>query len=134
VEVAAAAAGKTVVDDRRVSYKPVQGTKENDICSNRGLCDTSEGSCLCFDTNGDTFGSSDGYGKPGIRGDCGFAISRIAHCPGEVACSGHGKCRTADKSFRCECADGWRGGDCSESTYDLLGLISRTRGPYNIIV
>lgn len=113
----AAEPGTALVDDRRKSYKPVKGTKENDLCSNRGLCDYTEGSCLCFDTNGDTFGSSDGYGKPGVRGDCGYAMTTVAHCPGEVACSGHGKCNTADKSYRCDCAEGWRGGDCSESEW-----------------
>jgi hypothetical protein len=47
------------------------GTKENSPCSNRGLCDTQEGVCSCYDTNGDAYDSSDGYGHAGTRGDCG---------------------------------------------------------------
>ena len=118
----AARVGETVSDDARIVYKPTKGTKEDDVCANRGVCDSTEGSCVCFDTNGDTYASSNGYGAPGLRGDCGYAMSTIAHCPGEVACSGHGKCNTAGKIYRCECAEGWSGGDCSESKY--LRLIS----------
>ena len=50
----------------------VKGTKENGDCANRGLCDTVEGTCNCFDTNGDAYDSSDGYGHSGSRGDCGY--------------------------------------------------------------
>lgn len=46
----------------------VGGTKENIECSGRGLCDTSTGKCKCFTG----FGSSDGDGNEGTRGDCGF--------------------------------------------------------------
>jgi hypothetical protein len=48
-----------------------KGSKENDVCSSRGLCDENTGICNCFDTNGDEYGSSDGYAKSGTRGDCG---------------------------------------------------------------
>jgi hypothetical protein len=46
------------------------GTKESDSCADRGIC-SSDGVCTCFNTNGDAYGSSDGYGNPGPRGDCG---------------------------------------------------------------
>ncbi|OWY91225.1 hypothetical protein PHMEG_00040286, partial [Phytophthora megakarya] len=43
-----------------------QGTKENAVCSNRGYCDYSQGTCSC--SNG--YGNSDGRGNPGDRDDC----------------------------------------------------------------
>lgn len=49
----------------------VIGTKENDVCADRGLCDLIEGVCNCFTTNGDEYASSNGYGQAGTRGDCG---------------------------------------------------------------
>lgn len=48
----------------------VRGTKENDMCSNRGLCDYSLGECQCFLG----FGNSDGFGNNGPRSDCGRHI------------------------------------------------------------
>jgi hypothetical protein len=53
-------------------YRSVKGTKENEACSNRGSCDENEGVCTCYDTNGDEYGSSNGYGQAGSRGDCGY--------------------------------------------------------------
>lgn len=47
------------------------GTKERDLCANRGYCDYTAGVCGCYNTNGDAYGSSDGYGNAGTRGDCG---------------------------------------------------------------
>ena len=43
------------------------------------------------------FGSSDGYGHAGLRGDCGHVLPgvTVAYCPGEVACSAHGVCHDA---------------------------------------
>lgn len=41
-------------------YDSVKGTKENEECSNRGICDTLEGVCECFTSNDDIFASSDG--------------------------------------------------------------------------
>ncbi|RHY48584.1 hypothetical protein DYB30_005291 [Aphanomyces astaci] len=46
----------------------VVGTKEDAVCSNRGTCDTLHGICICAEG----FTSSDGYGGPGGRGDCGY--------------------------------------------------------------
>lgn len=55
-----------------------QGTKENEYCSNHGVCDFETGTCSC-DRNTTYFPdewywweSSDGYGGPGGRGDCGY--------------------------------------------------------------
>lgn len=96
----------------------IKGTKENDTCSNRGLCDTSDGVCSCFDTNGDAYGSSNGYGSAGTRGDCGYILSStdsvVSSCPGEIQCSAHGVCSSS--TYRCDCYEGWSGGDCSLRT------------------
>jgi hypothetical protein len=97
--------------------KSVKGTKENDICANRGICDETEGVCNCYNTNGDAYASSNGYGKAGTRGDCGYVLSStldtgVSSCPGLPQCSGHGVCDP--ESFRCYCSAGWQGGDCSE--------------------
>ena len=53
------------------SFVSVKGTKEAAVCANRGICDTSSGSCNCFASNGDSYDSSNGYGSAGTRGDCG---------------------------------------------------------------
>ncbi|GMF13756.1 unnamed protein product [Phytophthora lilii] len=92
----------------------VDGTKESEVCSNRGYCDEATiGRCICHTG----YTNSDGNGNIGTldfnRGDCG-ATSRIpVGCPGDLACSGHGTC-SGSPSYRCSCAKGWRGGDCSE--------------------
>ena len=94
------------------------GTKENDACSGRGTCDTTTGICTCMPH----FFSSDGYGGPGERGDCGYMMTpdqplskilgvlyegqvpgtsprgTIKACAGEVACSSHGVCDDAGTS------------------------------------
>ena len=46
----------------------VKGTKENLLCSGRGLCNYVTGFCNCFDG----YGSSDGLGDAGSIQDCGY--------------------------------------------------------------
>jgi len=48
----------------------VRGTKENAVCSNHGVCDELTGRCTC----GLGYSSSDGQGKPGTLGDCGYML------------------------------------------------------------
>jgi len=86
----------------------VQGSKENAICSNRGLCDPMIGYCTC--STG--YETSDGYGEYGTRGDCGFNQANVAFCPGLISCSGKGDCKSG--TFTCACETGWAGADCSE--------------------
>ena len=86
------------------------GSKENETCSNRGLCGTDTGVCTCS-TGYDT---SDGANQPGQRGDCGYA-SDITDCPGEISCSGNGVCQ-GPPTYRCDCENGWTGADCSLMT------------------
>ena len=52
-------------------FQSVKGTKETDLCANRGMCDLTDGICQCYTSNGDVYASSDGYGNTGTRGDCG---------------------------------------------------------------
>jgi hypothetical protein len=46
------------------------GSKENIICSGRGVCDALTGICGCTIN----YDSSNGYNQFGTRGDCGYAI------------------------------------------------------------
>eukprot|EP00981_Chlorochromonas_danica_P002081 scaffold423_cov185-Ochromonas_danica.AAC.5 len=98
-----------------------KGTKEDDLCSNRGACDRNSGICQCYDTNGDVYGSSDGYGNVGSRGDCGYVVSstetNVSTCPGLLACSGHGVCDP--QTFRCYCQFPYTSGDCSQMSCPL---------------
>lgn len=89
--------------------RTTEGTKENAQCSNRGVCSSATGVCTCA-TN---FDSSNGLNQEGTRGDCGYATATIQFCPGVVSCSGHGEC-LGSPTFKCQCTDGWTGGDCSE--------------------
>lgn len=91
------------------SAKQVDGTKENEECSKRGLCDTATGYCTCS-TN---YATSNGYAASGTRGDCGYTTATIQACPGSISCSGHGEC-AGNPTYACSCSDGWTGGDCSE--------------------
>ena len=84
------------------------GTKEESECAGRGLCDDQIGTCTCYPG----YVTSDGRGNAGTRGDCGHKLTSITACPGEVACSAHGVCK-GTPTFKCECARGWRGGDCA---------------------
>ena len=104
----------SIADSDGVSYTSQLCTKEGDLCSNRGLCSASDGVCECFESNSDTYESSNGYGEAGTRGDCGYATTVTATCPGDIACSGHGVCDDGDSAtFSCECWEGYFGGDCS---------------------
>ena len=61
---------------RKVSFSLVEtqtGTKENAVCSGRGLCDPTVGFCGCA-VNFDT---SNGYNSPGTRGDCGYVTNTV---------------------------------------------------------
>jgi hypothetical protein len=59
----------------------VLGTKKNLECNGRGLCNRETGDCACFTG----YGSSDGNGNAGSRGDCGH-VEKFA---GEIAKGGN---------------------------------------------
>ena len=69
-------------------YESVVGTKESAPCSNRGICDPTSGICSCFNSNGDAYDTSNGYGGPGQRGDCGWVRSSstgvVSSCPSTI--------------------------------------------------
>jgi len=100
--------GNSIYTVSLVVEEQLKGTKEDEECSNRGICDPSDGYCSC-ETGYDT---SNGYDQRGQRGDCGYVLTTIQQCPGIISCSGHGKCSNSPK-FRCECSEGWTGSDCS---------------------
>lgn len=104
----------SIADSEGTQYTPTKGTKESNECSGRGMCDAASGVCSCYDTNGDTYESSDGYGAAGLRGDCGYATTVTSTCPGESACNGHGVCDDSGGTYACACSDGWVGGDCGQ--------------------
>jgi hypothetical protein len=71
-EVYISADGSICFDDQLgVVHKSVKGTKEGEACGGRGSCSLDDGICSCYDTNGDAYFSSNGYGAAGVRGDCG---------------------------------------------------------------
>ena len=61
--------GLVDIDSAFVS-ETTKGTKEDETCSGRGLCDDTTGSCTCFSG----FGSSNGQGAKGALDDCGYVI------------------------------------------------------------
>lgn len=88
--------------------KSIPGTKEDNTCSDRGICDTDTGTCTCatgFDT-------SNGYAAPGQRGDCGYYSTTITDCPGETSCNGKGVCE-GPPTYTCSCSNGYTGADCT---------------------
>ncbi|TYZ60351.1 hypothetical protein PybrP1_011202 [[Pythium] brassicae (nom. inval.)] len=50
------------------------GSKESALCSNKGTCNYGTGQCQCAAG----YGSSDGRGGVGTRGDCGFILPGMA--------------------------------------------------------
>lgn len=88
-----------------------QGEREHAVCAGRGRCETSTGICHCFKG----FDSSDGFTRPGNRGDCGYAMDAITACPGITECNGHGHC-SGHPEYTCDCDVGWMGGDCGLRT------------------
>ena len=96
-----------------IMAQDTRGSKESEQCSNRGICDITTGYCTCS-TN---YKTSNGLSPPGegIRGDCGYDYQTVSKCPGAIGCSGHGMCSNSP-SYRCSCAAGWRGAECSERT------------------
>lgn len=98
------------INTPNISVSLVQaGTKEDDPCSNRGICDAGTGYCTCAAN----YFTSNGYNAPGTRGDCGYTDTTILYCPGTLSCSAHGQC-SGNPTYRCACSDGWTGADCSE--------------------
>ncbi|CAM9684713.1 unnamed protein product [Pylaiella littoralis] len=56
----------------------VQGTTEEETCSNRGLCNRDTGECSCFQG----WSSSNGAGGIGDRSDCGYRVPMTTHLRG----------------------------------------------------
>lgn len=59
----------TAAAESGLSFK---GSRENAVCSDRGMCDEEKGECTCFEG----YISSDGNGNLGNRRDCGAQIKR----------------------------------------------------------
>ena len=60
--------GATDEANNKILFKDINGTKEFNTCSDRGLCSYALGTCSCFKG----YGSSDGQGKEGKLGECGY--------------------------------------------------------------
>jgi hypothetical protein len=98
------------------------GTKESEMCNQRGLCDVTTGVCLC-DVG---YGPSNGQGLVGHLADCGNLVGALntpntvnaTQCPGFddttipfTICSGNGIC---ESNLKCACYDGFAGYSCAE--------------------
>eukprot|EP00607_Mallomonas_marina_P002978 CAMPEP_0182432722 /NCGR_PEP_ID=MMETSP1167-20130531/58449_1 /TAXON_ID=2988 /ORGANISM="Mallomonas Sp, Strain CCMP3275" /LENGTH=629 /DNA_ID=CAMNT_0024620567 /DNA_START=383 /DNA_END=2272 /DNA_ORIENTATION=- len=115
------------------NFSSVRGTRERVECSNHGTCDYSKGSCVCFTG----YGSSNGLGSSGARGDCGFKYLKAATysvsanvtvnntCPyirsmnssvnsSLEYCSGKGVCNHT--TGVCSCDTGYGGPGCTYRT------------------
>ena len=99
----------------------VAATTEYVMCSNHGECNHATGACDCFEG----YGSSDGFGNAGTRGDCGYqylgnvtwnvtnVTSVTTMCPyvyveqnqTRFFCSGHGSCNVM--TGKCTCDAGY---------------------------
>ena len=98
-----------------------KGTKENAYCSERGWCDFATGTCMCnkLDTGSLQYDykSSNGYGEPGNRGDCGYPAIEARGCPAGrigdkwVQCGGKGPgpLRQRDPHMPVQRGPLWRG-------------------------
>jgi hypothetical protein len=72
--------GSTLTHDfGNSSIKSVRGTRENKVCSGRGLCDHQTGRCQCYAG----YGQSDGNGNRGSIGDCGYVVQYQARAAAE---------------------------------------------------
>lgn len=91
-------------------------------CSNQGTCDYITGKCNCFDKSiaGSYLykaSSSNGYGRPGLRGDCGYIESSVSTCSYESngvtyeSCNYNGYCSPI--THKCECYEGFYGITCN---------------------
>jgi len=103
VEIAASHSFGMLTDHNGVNHFSVKGDKENEECSNRGICDQETGTCSCFHTNGDRYAGN----------ACSEVVtSPVTNCPGDPVCSERGVCDSNTK--RCTCEKGFTGGDCSQ--------------------
>eukprot|EP00638_Chattonella_subsalsa_P004833 CAMPEP_0117739494 /NCGR_PEP_ID=MMETSP0947-20121206/3781_1 /TAXON_ID=44440 /ORGANISM="Chattonella subsalsa, Strain CCMP2191" /LENGTH=726 /DNA_ID=CAMNT_0005555431 /DNA_START=640 /DNA_END=2820 /DNA_ORIENTATION=+ len=68
------------------------------------------------------YGSSDGYGNQGTRGDCGYQMIAPRGCPGTYdaeeftfyECNDQGRCN--EDTYVCECYEGWLGPACDKKS------------------
>lgn len=100
---------------------PQTGTREELVCSGRGLCDYATGQCTCETLSG-TFTGSNGAGgsvavAAGTRADCGYTAAAITACPstsGGSECNGQA-CGGAGGDYQCVCS-GYMGAACELRT------------------
>lgn len=103
-----------------------KGTKENTYCSDRGWCDFATGTCMCnkLDTGALQYDymSSNGYGEPGTRGDCGYPSIEARGCPAGllgdtwVQCGGKDRGTCDNATLVCLCNENHYGAACMLQT------------------